>query len=84
MVYTAIRTTINVQVGLWGVWKGLFGCTFFKWVNVCRANGLWEQAGCMDTLGNRDCQLVSRRVLEDFTDDALNILAGSLFCKAES
>ncbi len=33
----------------------------------------------MGTSRNRDCQLKSRSVLKDFTDDALTISAGSLF-----
>ncbi len=33
----------------------------------------------MGTLGNRDCQLASRSVLKDFTDEALTISACSLF-----
>ncbi len=53
--------------------------SFFTWVNVCRRNELWKEVGYMGTLGNRDCQLASRSVLEDFTDDALTISAGSLF-----
>ncbi len=35
--------------------------------------------GCMGTSGNRGCQLVTRRVLNNFTDDVLTIAAGSLF-----
>ncbi len=58
------------------MWKGSFGCEFFTWV---RGNGLLEEVDYMDTLGNRDCQLVSRGVLKDFTDDSLIISAGSLF-----
>ncbi len=33
----------------------------------------------MGTSGNRDCQWASRRVLKDFTEDALTTSAGSLF-----
>ncbi len=33
----------------------------------------------MGTSGNRDCQLASRSVLNDFTDEALTISAGSSF-----
>ncbi len=33
----------------------------------------------MGTSGNRDCQWASRSVLKDFTEDALTILADSLF-----
>ncbi len=32
----------------------------------------------MDTLGNRDCQLASRSVLKDFTDNASTIPNGTV------
>ncbi len=35
--------------------------------------------GYMGATGNRDSQLVSRNVLNDFTDDTLAISAGSIF-----
>ncbi len=43
-------------------------CAQREWVG--RGGGLY---------GNRVCQLASRSVLKDFTDDALTISAGSLF-----
>ncbi len=49
------------------------------WVNARRGNELWEEVGHMDTSGNRACQLASRGILKDFTDDVLTISAGSLF-----
>ncbi len=64
------------MVGVCG--KGHLGLSFFKWVNMCRGNGLWQEVDYMDTLGNRDCQLASRSVMQDFTEDALTTLAGSL------
>ncbi len=36
--------------------------------------------GCIGTSGDRDIQLVSRNALNDFTDDALTISAGSYSC----
>ncbi len=59
--------------------KGHLGLSFFKWVNMCRGNGLWEEVDYMGTLGNRDCQLASRSALTEFTEDALTTSAGSLF-----
>ncbi len=44
---------------------------------VCRGNGLWEEVGYMGTSGNRDSQLASRNVLNDFTVNALAIAAVS-------
>ncbi len=69
---------MNDQVGWWGYVERVIG-ECFKWVNVCRGNGLWEEVGYMGALGNRDCPLASSSVLKDFTDDALTISAGSLF-----
>ncbi len=55
-----VKTTINDQVGWWGVYeKGYLGVSFFTWVDVCWGNGLWE-VGKMDTSGNRDCQWASK------------------------
>ncbi len=59
--------------------KGSFGFEFFKWVNMCKGDGLWEEVDYMVTLGNRDCQLASRGVLKDFNGDALSTSAGRLF-----
>ncbi len=42
-------------------------------------SGLLEWVRYMGTSGNRDSQLTSRNVLNDFTDDALIISVGSLF-----
>ncbi len=39
--------------------------------NVCTANGLWAGVAYMGSYGKRDSQLVSGRVLMDFTVDAL-------------
>ncbi len=39
---------------------------------------LWEEVGYMGTSGNRDNQLASGSVLNDFTGDALTISADSL------
>ncbi len=36
--------------------------------HVCRGIGLWEEVGYMGASGNRDSQLASRSVLENFTD----------------
>ncbi len=44
---------------------------------MCIGNGLWKNVGYVGTLGNRDSQLASRRVLSDFT--ALTTSVGSLF-----
>ncbi len=60
------------------MWKGPSGVRFF-YVGLCVLIRLWEELGYMGALGNRDCQLASRRVLKDFTEDALTISAGSLF-----
>ncbi len=38
-----------------------------------------EEMGSMGTSGDRDCQWVTRSVLEDFTENALTNAAGSLF-----
>ncbi len=46
---------------------------------MCIGNGLWKNVGYVGTLGNRDSQLASRRVLSDFTDGALTTSVGSLF-----
>ncbi len=51
----------------------------FKWINVRRGNGLGGEVGYMGTSGNRDCQLASRSVLKDFTDDAWTTSTGCLF-----
>ncbi len=45
---------------------------------------LWEEMVYMDTSWNRGCHLASRVDLEDFTDDALTISAGSLFQMLEA
>ncbi len=66
-----MRAAINDQVG-WYVERVM-------WVNVCRGDGLWEEVGYMGTSGNRDCQLASRSVLKDLTDDAFTFVDGSLF-----
>ncbi len=44
---------------------------------MCRGNGLGEEGGYMGTSGNRDSQLASRNVLNDFTVNALTIAAVS-------
>ncbi len=46
-------------------------------VSVC--DGAMGGGGLYSTLGNRDCQLMSRSILKDFTDEALTISAGYLF-----
>ncbi len=40
---------------------------------------MWEEVGDMGTSGNGGYQLVSRSVLQDFTDDALTVSVGRLF-----
>ncbi len=47
------------------------------WNHVCRGNGLWDEVGYMDTLGNRDSQLTSRSALNGFIDNAWVISEGS-------
>ncbi len=59
---SAVRTTINDQMGWWGYVERVM------WVNVCRGIGLWEEVGYVGTSGNRGCQLASNSVLKDFTD----------------
>ncbi len=44
-----------------------------------RRTGLGEEVRFMGVSGNRDSQLASRNVLNDFTDDALTASAGSIF-----
>ncbi len=38
----------------------------------------------MGTSGNRDCHWASKRVLKDFTEDAMTISAGSLVQNGQS
>ncbi len=40
---------------------------------------MWEEVGYMSTSGNRSCQLAPKNALNDFTDGALTVSAGSLF-----
>ncbi len=49
--------------------KGHLGVNFLS-ESMYAEHGLWKEVGCMGTSGNRDCQLMSRSVLKDFTDDA--------------
>ncbi len=35
--------TVRMQKAYGCMWKGSFGCEFFKLVNVCGGNGLWEE-----------------------------------------
>ncbi len=60
LVYEAVRTTLNKQVGWWR-------CDYFTLVNVCWGNGLWKVGGYKDTSGKRDCQWASRCALNDIT-----------------
>ncbi len=41
--------------------------------------GCWRNFGYMGNSGNTDCQLASKRVLKEFADDTLAILADCLF-----
>ncbi len=59
--------------------KSLIWVCMSKWGHVCRGNGLGQEVGFMGTSGNRDSQLASRNVLNDFNDDALVISARCLF-----
>ncbi len=61
------------------MWIGSFGCKFFKWINVCRGNGLLGEVSYLGTLGNKDWQLVPRSVLKDFSDDAFPTSVSNLF-----
>ncbi len=56
------------------------GVSFLSEPMCAGVNGFREESlGYMGALGNRDCELASRSVLKDFTDDPLTISASILF-----
>ncbi len=63
-------------VGVCG--KGNLDVSFLRGAMCAERMGCgWSWVMCAS--GNRDCQLASRSVLKDFTEDALTISAGNLF-----
>ncbi len=68
----------HIRPSGWYVKSVMWVC-MSKWGHVGRWNGLGQEVGFMGTSGNRDSQLASRNVLNDFTDDALVISARCLF-----
>ncbi len=50
---------------------------------MCRGDEVWELVGHMGTSENRDSQLASRSVLNDFTDDALTPVVFSKIGQSE-
>ncbi len=61
----------NKLLSVGGYIKRITWAWVSKWGHVCRGYGLWEEVGYMDNPAKKDCQLVSKSVLNNFTADVL-------------
>ncbi len=57
------------------MWKGSFGCEFFKWANVCRGIGLWEEVGLYEYFSEQRLPVGIRQCINYFSPNAESVLA---------